>query len=205
MFGLRYAHPLTHPYPYPYPHPHTHTRTQDLKAQLGYAYLAQGGQQGEGAAAALWTNVLNETQQKHIKAMLGYTTLARRAGDNSSALRGLLGILVQNSTDKEVRRAFGAAMREVPDSVAILEKDMPMKEDAASANAFGFLALVMKESGAVTQGVHFYRKYVDRPTFATPFFYIHPFTLTPFTPHPTQELQTCPWQRLLRVEPGTHP
>ncbi|KAJ9445881.1 hypothetical protein DIPPA_11307 [Diplonema papillatum] len=122
---------------------------EDLKAQLGYAYLATGDEEGRSAAAALWTAVLKETQQKHVRAMLGYTDLARQLGQNDTAVRGLLNLLVSNANDNEVVAAFGKVMREVPDSVTILTSIVPLT-GPEQATAYSFLAVSMKKEGAIT-------------------------------------------------------
>ena len=48
--------------------------SQDMKVRLGHLYATQTEEDGaQQAAAALFSNVLQETEQKHIDAMLGYT------------------------------------------------------------------------------------------------------------------------------------
>eukprot|EP01065_Artemidia_motanka_P050046 TRINITY_DN8476_c0_g1_i1.p1 TRINITY_DN8476_c0_g1~~TRINITY_DN8476_c0_g1_i1.p1 ORF type:complete len:851 (+),score=309.44 TRINITY_DN8476_c0_g1_i1:63-2615(+) len=127
----------------------------DYKVLLGHAYRGSSKDQPEDTAIALWVSVLEETGQKHCGAMLAYAAACQRKGNVADALQGLLMLLVSNSQDKQVRRAFGTLLRELPDGVARLRDDLGLF-NAQSGDALAFLACVAKDFGAIAQSSALY-------------------------------------------------
>eukprot|EP01064_Diplonema_japonicum_P014133 TRINITY_DN2166_c0_g1_i1.p1 TRINITY_DN2166_c0_g1~~TRINITY_DN2166_c0_g1_i1.p1 ORF type:complete len:848 (+),score=191.20 TRINITY_DN2166_c0_g1_i1:2332-4875(+) len=125
----------------------------DLKCLLGNAFYGKADEESRNTAAALWTAVLKDTNQTHVESMVGYTTLMQEVGQDTTAIRGLLNVLVANTTNTEVKEAFGTVMRKVPNSAEILKEVVPVKADEGGASALGFLSTVMKDNGAVEQSI----------------------------------------------------
>eukprot|EP01060_Flectonema_neradi_P038450 TRINITY_DN8067_c0_g1_i1.p1 TRINITY_DN8067_c0_g1~~TRINITY_DN8067_c0_g1_i1.p1 ORF type:complete len:768 (+),score=192.64 TRINITY_DN8067_c0_g1_i1:342-2306(+) len=137
------------------PKPEFKALAHDMKVRLGYLYADEPEDGARQAAGALFSSVLQETDQKHIQAMIGYTTLMFKFGKQKEAMQGTVNLIVQHYEHKEIRAHFTWLARETPNAAETIMEILPMKNNDG-ATAYAYLAVVLKDQGAVADAIKLY-------------------------------------------------
>ena len=82
-----------------------------------------------------------------------------RLGKHREAMQGTLNVIVANYDNKDIRAHFGRLAREIPDSGKMIMEILPLKNNDG-ASAYAYLAVVLKDQGAIEDSISLYEVYV---------------------------------------------
>eukprot|EP01012_Entosiphon_sulcatum_P035814 TRINITY_DN4552_c0_g1_i1.p2 TRINITY_DN4552_c0_g1~~TRINITY_DN4552_c0_g1_i1.p2 ORF type:complete len:733 (+),score=129.12 TRINITY_DN4552_c0_g1_i1:2499-4697(+) len=131
--------------------PLTDEQVDDFKIGLGRALYAKGE---TDSGIALFTNVLSQNEA-HRGALLAYSRALCDRDKRQDALRVALNLLVRNPKDKQIRAHFTSLLLQFP-TLAPLYEELQVTE--AVVPALAFLAVVIKDHGAVEFSAELYRR-----------------------------------------------
>merc|ERR1712137_285120 len=106
----------------------------------------------ESEASAIISELLQKNQN-NTEALVEYGTILMERGIQQEAIKVFLRSLILNSEDKTIRRKLALAAR-APGGLDALLKEL---QDANSASALGFLALIFKDYGALEESATLFK------------------------------------------------